>query len=103
MRLKALCWGFAAMTFFLLIGWPVFIGMPPKNAPKPVLRSYVAKTEIYFVGMIASFLATTIFAALVVRQTRNEVRDEAAQNMKLLIEGTLQDHRKKSEPTEEPG
>lgn len=102
MRLKALCWGFAAMTAILLLGWPAFVGMPPKGAARPQLRAYALKAELYFCGLLASFLATTVFAALVVRQTRQEVREEAAYNMKLLIEGTLHDHRKKSESNDEP-
>jgi hypothetical protein len=100
-RLKAACWAFAALTAFLLLGWVPFVGLPPKNAPRADLRAYAVKTELYFFALIGSFIATTVFAALVVRQTRREVREEAAENLRTLIEGTLQDHRKKNEPNEQ--
>lgn len=102
MRLKAACWAFAALTAFLLLGWPSFVGLPPKGASRNALKAYAVKTEIYFFGLLGSFLTTTVCAALVVRQTRREVREAAAENLRSLIEGTLQDHRKKSESDEQP-
>lgn len=97
MRLKAACWACAILTFFLLVGWPSFVGLPPKKSTRAQLKAYAVKTEIYFAGLMLSFIGTTVFAALVVRQTRREVQEQTAENLRMLIEGTLQDHRKKSE------
>jgi len=96
MRLKAACWSLAVLTAVLMIGWAQFVGLPPKGAPKPVVRRYLIRAEVCFGLLLASFLGTTITAALVVRQTRQEYLRESADNLKFLIEGTLQDHRKKS-------
>ena len=97
MRLKIACWTLAALTGILLVGWPTFVGMPPRGASKPVLKKFAQRSEVYLGALLASFLGTTVFAALVVRQTRNEYLEESAQNLRALIEGTLEDHKKKSE------
>lgn len=101
MRLKALCWSLAALTAFLLLSWPALVGVPPKGSTNAKKKEYVVKTEIWFAALIVSFLGTTISAALVVRQTRQEYLKDSAENLKSLIEGTLQDHRKKSDHTDE--
>lgn len=98
MRLKVLCWTFAALTILILLGWPGLVGMPPRGASKARLRQYVVRSEVCFGVLIGSFLATTVFAALVVRQTRQEYLRESAENLRSLIAGTLEDHRKKGEP-----
>lgn len=80
----------------MLIGWPVLVGLPPKGATRHVLIQYAVRSEIWFWVLIISFLLATIFAALVVRQSRQEYLSESADNLRALIEGTLEDHRKKS-------
>ncbi|HVT13912.1 MAG TPA: hypothetical protein VHE55_16740 [Fimbriimonadaceae bacterium] len=97
MRLKALCWALAVFTFLLLIGWPVFVGLPQRGASKPVLRQYLTRSEIWFTALMVSFLGTTVTAAFVVKQSREEYLEGSADNMRRLIEGTLEDHRKKGE------
>jgi hypothetical protein len=93
--LKAICWAFAAFTAIVMLGWPSLVGMPPKGAAKPVLKEYAVRAEIWFFVLVGSFLGTTVFAALVVRQTRQEVLSQSAANLRELIEGTLQDHKNK--------
>jgi hypothetical protein len=96
MRLKVACWAFAALTFAVLIGWPAIVGKPPKGAPRRELKQYARKAEVAFGVMVGSFLVTTVLAGLVVRQYRQEFMQESAENLKMLVEGTLEDHRKKS-------
>jgi hypothetical protein len=96
-RLKIACWTLAILTGILLLGWPAFVGVPPKGAPKPIVKQYLVRSEIYFAALLASFLGATVFAALVVRQTRNEYMEASAENLRALIEGTLEDHKKKTE------
>ncbi len=95
MRLKATTWALATLTVLLLLGWPVLVGLPPKGATRAMLGQYAWKSEIWFIALIVCFLGTTVFAALVVRQSREEYLRESEENLKLLIEGTLSDHRKK--------
>ncbi|MFI5384969.1 MAG: hypothetical protein ACHQ50_02515 [Fimbriimonadales bacterium] len=102
MRLKAVCWALAALTVILLVGGPVVIGMPPRGASKLVLRDYAVRSEVWFTALMISFLGTTVSAALVVRQSRQEYLRESAENLRALIEGTLEDHRKKSESESQP-
>ena len=102
MRLKVLCWTLAFFTAFLLLAWPSLIGLPPRGASRLALKRYAVQSTWYIGAIVISFLGTTICAALVVRNTRQDyVRDSAA-NLRSLIEGTLEDHRKKSGPEEPP-
>jgi hypothetical protein len=101
MRLKAACWAFAALTFFFLLGWPALVGLPQKGAPKRVLKEYAQRSELVFGLMIGSFLVTTVLAGLVVRQYRQEFMRDSSENLKSLIEGTLEDHRKKGGASDE--
>jgi len=74
----------------------VLVGLPAKHAPKAELAAYAHTALIWFWALIISFFSTTVFAALVVRQTREEYLEESAENLRSLVEGTLEDHRKKS-------
>jgi hypothetical protein len=53
--------------------------------------------------MLGSFLITTVLAAFVVKQYRDEFTRSSADNLKMLVEGTLEDHRKKSGATDDQG
>ena len=102
MRLKAVTWFLFALTAFLLLGWPFIVGLPPKGASKPVIKQYAIRAEMHMFVLVAAFMGTAVCAALVVRQTRQEYLRDSAQNLKTLIEGTLEDHRKTSGSTDEP-
>jgi hypothetical protein len=95
-RLKVICCTLAAFTAVMMLGWPQFVGLPPKHAPKPVLKAYAVRLTVSAGVLLISFFGTAVTAALVMRQTREEYLRESAENLKMLIEGTLQDHRKKS-------
>ena len=102
MRLKAACWFFVALTAVLLLGWPAFAGLPPKGASRAVVAGYATRTEYWLAALIVSFLALVVFSALVVHRMRQEFVQESAENLRRLVEGTLQDHKKKSESESEP-
>ncbi|HTQ12043.1 MAG TPA: hypothetical protein VMI31_18415 [Fimbriimonadaceae bacterium] len=95
MRLKAACWFFAALTAVLLVGWPFFAGLPRKGAPRSVVAVYASRNEIWLAALVLSFLLLAVFAAMVVRRTRQEYAQESAENLRRLVEGTLEDHRKR--------
>jgi uncharacterized membrane protein (DUF485 family) len=101
-RLKASCWAFALLTVFILLGFPSLVGLPPKHAPVPVVKNWGVRAEVYVAALLVAFLTTTVLAALVVRQTRQEYLDESAKNLRELVEGTLEDHRKKSGSQDQP-
>jgi hypothetical protein len=114
-RLKAACWAFAAFTAFVMLGWPAIVGMPPKarqnaatatqaeqRAHRLALKQYAVRAELWLFVLVGSFLGTTVLAALVVRQTRQEVLKLSAENLRELIEGTLQDHKKKGASNDNP-
>lgn len=90
-RLFAFC---ATSSVILMVGWPVLIGTPPKGGTKAEMARYALKAEIYFPLVMVFLLATVIFAYLVGRRAREQYLTESAENLKTLIEGTLEDHRK---------
>lgn len=97
MRLKIAFWAFVVLTVALLGAYPVVVGVPPRNAPRKVLREFAVRNTIYFPALLVGFLGSAVTAILVVRQTKLEYARESAENLRALIEGTLNDHRKKSE------
>jgi hypothetical protein len=90
--------------FGLLAAWPWVLGQrPEKGAPRAELVRYSQNLGWYVGGMTVCLISTGIGAALIVRQTRKAFAEEAEANMRLLIEGTLNAHRQKSEKTDHDG
>jgi hypothetical protein len=99
MRLKVLTTGLFILGIVLLFAWPFVIGeRPSPDVSQKIRAAYVLRMGLYFIFAILTFFSAALCAFLLARKTREEFKEEAVDNFKELIEGTLQDHGKK--PTE---
>jgi len=115
MRLKLATTALLLFGIVMLLGWPIMVGKRPPTGPETrlsqtelrklppeqqvqarerrrALARWTLRYAIYFLVMLTTFAATAICAALVARQARAEYRKEAVDNLRELIEGTLEDH-----------
>ena len=77
----------------MLLAWSSVVGEQPEaSAPKEVLARYAIRLSVYFTVTVFMFLATSVLAYFVVRQTRIEYAAERIENLQSLMEGTLRDH-----------
>ncbi|MBX7132985.1 MAG: hypothetical protein K1X67_09945 [Fimbriimonadaceae bacterium] len=98
MRLKILTSTLFVAGILMLLAWPlVMADRPNPDAERKVLAAFGLKMLIYFGATAITFLATAICALLLVRRAKLEFRDQASENLRGLIEGTLRDHGRKSE------
>lgn len=98
MRLKILTSTLFIAGILMLLAWPlVMADRPNPDAARKVLAAFGLKMLIYFGATAITFLATAICALLLVRRAKLEFRDQASENLRGLIEGTLRDHGRKSE------
>lgn len=82
----------------LLVAWPWVVGQRPGlSEPLRERKEYVVRLGVYFLVSILTFFSAALCAYLLSRHARSELRKEAKENFKELIEGTLHDHQKKSE------
>jgi hypothetical protein len=81
-----------------MILWPVLLGLPPKHPTRQELARYALRAEIYVPLILVSLFATAVSSAFLMRAARLQFIEESSENLRQLVEGTLQDHRKKSEP-----
>lgn len=78
--------------------WPLVMGgKPAPDAPRAALKEFALRSATYFCILILVFFAAIVCAWLSLRQTRDEFREQARENLQSLIEGTLQDHGKKTD------
>jgi hypothetical protein len=93
MRLKVVTSTLLLAGLLLLLAWPFVVsGRPPKEAPPKELAQFGLKLLIYFLVTALTFLATAIAALFLARRAKDEYREQASENLKGLIEGTLRDH-----------
>ncbi|MFY9235513.1 MAG: hypothetical protein WAO58_13760 [Fimbriimonadaceae bacterium] len=96
MRLKIATTALFIAGVVLLIAWPWFVGeQPPAGASQRARAEYVLRMGLYFIATLLTFFTAAVCAFFVARRTRKELREEAMNNVKELIEGTLHDHKKK--------
>ncbi len=100
MRLKRWTTALAVWTAVLMVMWPIIVGVPPIDATRRVKARYALRAQVYVPVLLLSLLGTAICSIYVARAARERYLAESAENLRQLIEGTLQDHRKKSEPDE---
>jgi hypothetical protein len=119
-RLKALATGLLIFGLALMVAWPLILGPRPQPPSVPegtqltleeqreknlalarhesAMRVYGARFGLYVILMFLTFGTTMIVALLATRQARQEYREERMRNLERLIESTLEDHRRKSDP-----
>jgi len=85
------------LTLALMVGRPLIVGPKPQ---RPVKRlealAYTERALTFTVLLIGFITATGVGAILQVRVAKEEYRKLAAQNMKAMIEGALNDKSKRA-------
>ena len=97
MRLKIATIAFTAFSILVLISMPLFV-IPPhglKAASKHVQAEFVVRSGAYIMVLLLSCFVTLVLSWLLYRRTREEYRTQTLENLKELLEGTLQDHDRK--------
>lgn len=102
MRLKAFTTFLFVSGVVLLFAYPWVVGAAPAPGEVDALRAYSIRLGIYIIALLTLFFSTTVLAFVVARKTREAFRDEAMRNMKSLVEGTLEDHRRRQNPGQDP-
>lgn len=93
MRMKVLTTGFFLFGLLMMLGWPFFLGQRPGDgATKEELANFGMRGLIYFGVTAGAFLISAILAIRLARLTRQRYADEAKDNLKELVEGSLRDH-----------
>ncbi len=92
MRLKVLTTVFVLCGLALLLGWPWLVGARPEGVS--ALRAYSLRFAIYATGTLLSFLLAAVSASFLAKQQREEYRELLLENMRRLVEGNLEDHKK---------
>lgn len=89
-----------ATTVFLVVGicmmlaWPIVLKRPGPNLSTGEKQMFAVRYLAYVFGLLVDFILTSIGAYLVLRRTRERYAVEAEQNLRRMIEGTIEDHRK---------
>lgn len=98
-RLKVALTSVLLFGLIMLFGFPlVLMKRPPASAPKVELKNYTVLIAIYFVLLVIVFFVVMILAWRLWRRQSEELAEKQMENLKELIEGTLTDHAKKSDP-----
>ena len=100
MWLKTLTSTLVAFGFLMIAGWYWVLGPAPKSRPQFV--RYGERATIYTSVLIVDLIGAGIGSVLIMRQARMQYREAAMDNLKMLIEGTLRDHKSQEQPPEQP-
>jgi cytochrome bd-type quinol oxidase subunit 2 len=97
--LKIVTGSLIALTALLFIAWPFLIGgQPSAEAPVAIKRTFVIRSFSYIAFVVFLLVLTSIGAIWIMRRTVAEVRAQQVDNMKHLIETTLEAHKTKADP-----
>ncbi|MFN8219287.1 MAG: hypothetical protein U0S12_04035 [Fimbriimonadales bacterium] len=94
MRLKVATTISFLVGMAMLVAWPWLVGSKPEGDRKAVLQ-YLLRASEYFIALLVVFFVTATLAWLTARRQREEYQEQSLENLKELIEGTLEDHGKK--------
>lgn len=93
-------WTTALLVFgmLLLMGSPLLLmRKPPPGAAREVRAVFAITMTTYVVVLLLVFFAVTFLAWRLVVKQREEYQAKHLENLKELVEGSLQDHQKKVE------
>lgn len=94
-------WTTALLVFglLLLMGSPILLmRRPVPGAPRDVRAVFAITMTTYVVVLLLVFFAVTYLSWRLIVKQREEYQAKHLENLKELVEGTLQDHQKKAEP-----
>lgn len=99
MSLRVLTTGLMLFGLAALFAMPIVLGPRPEVATegREAVRQYAINFGVYTIILTFVWLAVIVCAWLIVKAVRNELRETAASNMKVFLEGTLQDHKNQAE------
>ncbi len=98
MRLKTITTGLLIFGVILLLGLiPLFAANPGTEASFEAKRVYAIQFGVYSMVIFAVAIAVIVCAMFVLRQTSKDLKEQAKLNMQIFVEGSLNDHKKKSE------
>ena len=81
--------------------WPRMVNTrPAASASRNTKIGWARQFIAYNASVILLLGGSGIGALLIMRRTREEFREQSKLNMKLLVEQTLQDHRRKERETD---
>lgn len=88
--------GFFLFGLFMMLGWPLFMGQrPAEGASTEELARFGVRGLVYFGVTASAFLIAAILAIRLARQMRQRYMEDAKENLKELVEGSLRDHERK--------
>jgi len=98
MRLKLLTAGAFVLGLVLLFMWPWVLHQRPRGVGgHPPNRRELGSFQVMFAGFVSasafSFMTAGCLAALMMRNAREEFARQALENVKDLVEGSMQDLR----------
>lgn len=97
MRTKVLTTTLLIFGIILLLAWPFILGAKPGPNSNPLRKAEWGKRVlVYFAATTSVWLCTAMSAFFVIRRSRIDLEQQAAKNIRFLVEGTLQDHDRKS-------
>lgn len=76
----------------MLIAWPWALGPRPTGGTRRALAQWAAQSMGYTMVAMIAFVLAAVGALLILRKQREAFRDEARENIRELIEGSLRDH-----------
>ncbi|MBX3117800.1 MAG: hypothetical protein KF784_01960 [Fimbriimonadaceae bacterium] len=78
----------------MLALWPWVVGAKPEGTGDE-LKRYALRYGYYLLAVLFVFVLTCALSLWLLRRQRAQFREEAKENLKELIEGTLKDHERK--------
>lgn len=86
------------ICLILLVMWPILVGaQPPASAEAAVRRLFAVHFLYYISSIVVLLVISAVGAVVIMRRTVVEVREAQKDNMKELIETTLEAHKTKSD------
>jgi len=97
MRIKIATLSLALTDFVLFIACClVAAARPPRGVPRAEQIHFVIRLSSILMLTLVSCVVTVILVFAWMRELREELLETTRQNLEALIEGTLQDHERKS-------
>ena len=97
MWLKLFTTAMLLITLLLLIERPAIVGPVPHRPAKRLEALAYSERALAFTGvLIVSITSAGVGSILLVRRANEEYRQLSMANMQALIEGTIEDHKKKA-------
>lgn len=87
---------FADLILFVTLGF-CLTTMPGRKASHEEQVQFLIRSGVLVIALLVTLLATVLIVWMWMRTLRDEYRQEAQENMKQLIEGTLRDHERKQQ------